>query len=140
MLYLSVLFELLIRTLPGYRWLSAANSHRPFQVVNPLESALTENRRVTPLESALPESLDLKSFRIRTYKIRRGEGCLGARLGQLHQSEEGVIDRSGDAEGGTAAGDVAVERVDLSTFVAEQVLGRGRERFGHLAGAFQRAG
>src|SRR6202040_4285866 len=97
MLYLLVLLESSIRTLPGHRWLSAANSHRPSQTVNPLESALPRNRRVTPLESALPKSLDLKSFRIRTYKKRRGRGCLGAGLGQLYQSEEGVIDWSGDA-------------------------------------------
>jgi hypothetical protein len=140
MLQFVVLSQPLIRTLPGHRWLSAPNAHRPPQTVNPLESALPENRRVTPLESALPKSLDLKSFRIRTYKKRRGEGCLGAGLGQLYQSEKGVIDRSGDAEGGAAAGDVAIERVDLGTFATEQVLGGGRERFGHLAGAFQRAG
>ena len=42
--------------------------------LSPLESAHPQNCRVTRLESALPKSLDLKSFRIRTYKKRRGEG------------------------------------------------------------------
>src|SRR5271168_4221565 len=42
--------------------------------LSPLESALTKNRRVTHLESALPKSLDLKSFRIRTYEKRGGRG------------------------------------------------------------------
>src|SRR5580692_6102745 len=42
--------------------------------LSPLESALTKNPRVTHLESALPNSLDLKSFRIRTYEKGRGEG------------------------------------------------------------------
>jgi hypothetical protein len=41
--------------------------------LNPLESALPQNARVTPLESALTNLKDLKSFRIRTYK-KRGEG------------------------------------------------------------------
>jgi hypothetical protein len=44
------------------------------QPLSLLESALPKNAPVTPLQSALIESLDLKSFRIRTYKIRRGEG------------------------------------------------------------------
>jgi hypothetical protein len=39
-----------------------------------LESALPENAPVTRLESALPKTLDLKPFRIRTYKKWRGEG------------------------------------------------------------------
>src|ERR1700682_2972642 len=39
-----------------------------------LESADPQNKRVTHLESALPNSLDLKSFIIRTYKKRRGVG------------------------------------------------------------------
>jgi hypothetical protein len=42
--------------------------------LSPLESALPQNNRVTRLESALPKSLDLKSFRIRTSKKWRGEG------------------------------------------------------------------
>jgi hypothetical protein len=45
-----------------------------------LESALTKNSRVTALESADPKSLDLKSFRIRTYKNWRGEGGKTSRL------------------------------------------------------------
>ena len=39
-----------------------------------LESAHPENAPVTRLESALPKSLDLKPFRIRTYENWRGEG------------------------------------------------------------------
>jgi hypothetical protein len=42
--------------------------------LTPSESALTKNAPVTLLESALTKCLNLKSFRIRTYKIRRGEG------------------------------------------------------------------
>ena len=42
--------------------------------LSPSESALPQNPSVTRLESALPKSLDLKSFRIRTYKKWRGEG------------------------------------------------------------------
>jgi hypothetical protein len=42
----------------------------------PLESALPRNRRVTALESALPKTLALKSFRIRSSKNRRGRGKL----------------------------------------------------------------
>jgi hypothetical protein len=44
-------------------------------LLTPLQSALTENARITPLESALTKLLDLKSFRIRTYEKRWGEGC-----------------------------------------------------------------
>src|SRR5580704_11092818 len=40
----------------------------------PLESALTKNRLVTPLQSALTIPRDLKSFRIRTYKNTQGRG------------------------------------------------------------------
>jgi hypothetical protein len=46
----------------------------PATVLTSLESALTEKAPVTPLQSALPKSLDLKPFRIRTYEKRRGEG------------------------------------------------------------------
>src|SRR5277367_5568129 len=45
------------------------------QELTPLQSALTKNAPITLLESALPKTLDLKSFRIRTYEKRRGEGC-----------------------------------------------------------------
>src|SRR5580700_5642225 len=54
--------------LPNYSLLTTHDS------LNPLKSALAKNKRVTLLESALPNSLDLKSFRIRTYKKRWGEG------------------------------------------------------------------
>src|SRR5271163_5332293 len=49
----------------------AAIAHRR---VNLLESALPENAPVTRLESALPKSLDLKPFRIRTCEKWRGWG------------------------------------------------------------------
>ena len=42
--------------------------------LSPLESADPQNSRVTRLESALPKTLGLKSFRIRTYEKWRGEG------------------------------------------------------------------
>jgi hypothetical protein len=43
--------------------------------LTPLQSSLTENSCVTPLESALPKTRHLKSFRIRTYEKGGGEGC-----------------------------------------------------------------
>jgi hypothetical protein len=43
--------------------------------LSPSESALTKKALVTHLESALPKSLDLKSFRIRTYVKGWGEGA-----------------------------------------------------------------
>jgi len=46
-------------------------------LLTPVESALTEKRPVTPLESALPKTLDLKSFRIRTCGKGWGEGLFG---------------------------------------------------------------
>jgi hypothetical protein len=39
-----------------------------------LQSALTQNAPVTPLQSADPKTRHLKSFRIRTSNKRRGEG------------------------------------------------------------------
>jgi hypothetical protein len=42
--------------------------------LNLLESALAKNAPVTPLGSALTNSLNLKSFRIRTYEKWRGGG------------------------------------------------------------------
>src|SRR5882762_2784579 len=42
--------------------------------LTPLQSAHSQNPPVTPSESALPNSLDLKSFRIRTSEKRPGEG------------------------------------------------------------------
>ena|ERR1700676_311912 len=47
-----------------------------FFPVSPLQSALPKNAPITLLESALPKTRHLKSFRIRTYKKRRGEGVL----------------------------------------------------------------
>src|SRR6266478_4947258 len=60
---------------------SAPNSHsRPVPATDrkltPPESALARNASVTPLGSALTVSLDLKPFRIRTYRKRWGEGAL----------------------------------------------------------------
>jgi hypothetical protein len=43
--------------------------------LTPAESADPKNSRVTRLESTLPNSLDLKSFRIRTSKKGPGEGA-----------------------------------------------------------------
>ncbi len=50
------------------------STFRRSNVLTPVESALTQNTPITPLESALPNSLDLKSFGIRTYEKRWGEG------------------------------------------------------------------
>jgi hypothetical protein len=44
-------------------------------LLTPLESALPQNAPITPLQSALTNSLDLKSFRIRTYKKKGGRGA-----------------------------------------------------------------
>ena len=55
----------------------------PFQPSNPLtslESALPQNTPATLLESALTNSKDLNSFRIRTYKKRGGRGAALAAL------------------------------------------------------------
>jgi hypothetical protein len=41
--------------------------------LTPLQSALPKNTLITRSESALPKTQDLKLFRIRTSKIRRGE-------------------------------------------------------------------
>ena len=48
--------------------------HNLTNALTSLESALIEKSPVTPLQSALPKSLDLKPFRIRTYEKRWGEG------------------------------------------------------------------
>jgi hypothetical protein len=44
------------------------------KLVTPLECALTKNAAVSALECALTNSLDLKSFGIRTYKKVGGRG------------------------------------------------------------------
>jgi hypothetical protein len=49
--------------------------------LNLLESALTKNTPVTPSESALTKSLNLKSCRIRTHEKRRGEGATSSQDG-----------------------------------------------------------
>src|SRR5712692_8007015 len=48
----------------------------PPRRISPLEYALTKNAPATPLEFTLTKSLDLKSFRFRSYKKRGGGGCL----------------------------------------------------------------
>src|SRR5208282_914591 len=58
---------------PGV-WGSKSEEQAKAKKLTPLESALTKNTPITPLESADPKTLDLKSFRIRTYEKRRGEG------------------------------------------------------------------
>src|SRR5271163_1605204 len=74
MLSSFVLSQILIRTL-GTRF-SDSGIALPgaTQTVNPVESALPKNPPITPLQSSDPKTLDLKSFRIRTYEKRRGEG------------------------------------------------------------------
>ncbi len=51
-------------------------NHETLLSLSPLLSALPGFAPLTPLESALPKTQDLKSFRIRTYRKRRGEGVL----------------------------------------------------------------
>jgi hypothetical protein len=51
-----------------------ATLHIPFHRLTPLQSALTKSAPITLLESALTNPLDLKVFRIRTYRKPRGEG------------------------------------------------------------------
>jgi hypothetical protein len=53
---------------------AAGEDQAKAKMLTPLESALTKNEPVTPLESADPKTLDLKSFRIRTYEKRGGRG------------------------------------------------------------------
>ena len=52
----------------------AQPSALPFHHLTPLQSALTESTSITLLESALTNPLDLKFFRIRTYRKPRGRG------------------------------------------------------------------
>jgi hypothetical protein len=86
-----------LRTWPGIPLLSAPAASRTFlrddhghssashhqrsngmkdasRKITPLQSALAKNSFVTPLESALTNSLHFKSFRIRTYEKRGGRG------------------------------------------------------------------
>ena len=74
MLPYFVLSQTLIRTPAARPGSSDIRLPNAAPTVNPVESALTENGRVTPLESALPKTLNLKVFRIRTYEKWRGEG------------------------------------------------------------------
>ena|ERR1700720_1798215 len=57
--------------------------------LTPLAPALTKNPPATPFESALPKSLDLKPFRIRTYQKGRGGG-----LSPNAPSPNGIIRRA----------------------------------------------
>jgi hypothetical protein len=72
-------------------------SPTPDCTLTPVESALTRMSRVTGLESALTNSLDLKSFRIRTYKKPGGEG--GSTL-QVAQTLLSVLRRAPPASRG----------------------------------------
>ena len=72
MLCSFVLSQIVIRTLGTYLGASDVPPSNANSTVNPIESALTKNVRVTPLQSADPKILALKSFRIRTYKKRDG--------------------------------------------------------------------
>src|SRR5580704_3143215 len=61
--------------IPSVVLLESTRRQFPQEVnLSPAESALPRNTPITPLQSALAKSLDLKSFRIRTYKIRPGGG------------------------------------------------------------------
>src|ERR1700747_2217989 len=55
-------------------WAPRSKTEVKAKTLNPLESALPQNAPITLLKSALPKSLDLNSFRIRTYKNRWGGG------------------------------------------------------------------
>src|SRR5271154_2818376 len=75
MLSFFVLSQLVIRT--HRAWTVASQFLHPNRVpaLTPVESADPKNTPVTPLQSADPKTQHLKSFRIRTYKKRRGEGA-----------------------------------------------------------------
>src|SRR5579871_1284809 len=64
---------------------------------------------------------------------------LRAEFGEFDQGGEGLVDGGGDAEFGAAAGDVAVEGIDLGAFAALKILGGGGvyggESFGDFVGA-----
>src|SRR5882757_10734779 len=68
-----VLPQIVIRTLATRLRIFKVPAPSASPALKPLESALPQNGRVTRLESADPKTLDLKSFRIRTYK-KGGEG------------------------------------------------------------------
>jgi len=76
MLSSFVLPQIVIRTLATRLRIFKVPAPSASPALKPLESALPQNGRVTRLESADPKTLDLKSFRIRTYKKGRGEGVL----------------------------------------------------------------
>src|ERR1700738_4770753 len=75
MLSLFVFPQLVIRT--HRTWPVASQFLRPNSIpaLTPVESADPQNALVTLLQSADPKTRHLKSFGIRTYKIRRGEGA-----------------------------------------------------------------
>src|ERR1700720_861053 len=58
---------------PGVEYSRSAGESK-CEIVSPLESPVPRNAPVTLSESAPPESLNLKSSRIRTSKKRAGEG------------------------------------------------------------------
>ena len=74
MLSLPVLSHILLRTTAPLLNSFEAPRLNVISTVTRLESAVPKITCVTPLESALPKWLNLKSFRIRTCKKRRGEG------------------------------------------------------------------
>src|SRR6266403_1833788 len=85
MLLSLVLSKIVIRTLSTRLGTPDVSPPNAILTVTSLESALPQNSPVTPLQSALPKSLDLKHlkpFRIRTYKIRWGEGDFVDQYGQ----------------------------------------------------------
>ena len=57
-------------------WAPRGKTEVQAKTLNLLESALPQNAPITPSQSALPKSLGLNSFRIRTYKNRWGRVCL----------------------------------------------------------------
>src|SRR5258708_1108884 len=79
MLSSFVLPQIVIRTLATRLRIFKVPAPSASPALKPLESALPQNGRVTRLESADPKTLDLKSFRIRTYK--KGGASFLLRLG-----------------------------------------------------------
>lgn len=65
---------------------------------------------------------------------------LEGRFGEFDESEERVIERSGDAEFAAFACDEAVKGIDFGAFAAHHVLRSGAARGGHLFGNFVSAG
>jgi hypothetical protein len=75
MLFLPVLTHIAIRTFAAPLDATDVPRQNAIPTLKSLESALTKNAPVTPLQSADPKTLALKSFRIRTYKKGWGRGA-----------------------------------------------------------------